>query len=261
MYYLCRKLKDESIMELFDFVWIQDFHSKIEDLKQLAMYEDWDYKNNPLGCNPILENYVKHTFSKLYEENKIFIQDSYAVFNIGLVTDLQEEIYALLQKNKKTNSTIPWFFIGWKKASERDLMRFTSLPETANYFCSAADLIYDTSLELRPNVNHIIEDNIDRFPQNLRSMDSYQLSVLLEGTIRDAIKRIKRNYKTAVPQYYNHKLQLLLPLCLTSKAIADLALVIEKENGVYRGTTCLTLDMAINNARLIAKPDDEWLKA
>jgi hypothetical protein len=53
---------------------------------------------------------------------------------------------------------------------------------------------------------------------------------------------------------------LLLPLCLNTKAKADLALVIEKENGVYRASTCLTLDMAINNARLIAKPDDEWLK-
>jgi hypothetical protein len=34
--------------------------------------------------------------------------------------------------------------------------------------------------------------------------------------------------------------------------------VVERENDVYRANTCLTLDMAINNARLIAKPDDEW---
>ncbi len=91
-------------------------------------------------------------------------------------------------------------------------------------------------------------------------MDRYQLAVLLEGTIKDAVRRVKRNYKTAVPQFYNGNLQLLLPICLSSKASADLALVVSKENGVYRATTCLTLDMAINNARLIAKPDDEWLK-
>ena len=105
-----------------------------------------------------------------------------------------------------------------------------------------------------------IEDNIDRFPFAFQKMDRYQLSVLLEGTINDAKRRIRRNYKTAVPQYYKGKLQLLLPLCLTSKASADLALVVEKENNIYRASTCLTLDMAINNARLIAKPDDEWLK-
>lgn len=247
-------------MKLFDYVWFNMFHDRIDELKQMAMQEDWDYKKNPLGCHPILENYVKHTFAKLYEEGKILTQGNYAVFNVGLVTELQEEIYALLQQNKRQGTTIPWFFIGWKKASDRDLLKFTTLPENANYFNSTTDLIYDTSIELRTNVNHIIEDNLDRFPPQLQQMDKYQLGVLLQGTINDAVKRIKRNYKTAVPQYYNHKIQLLLPLCLTSKANADLALVIEKENGVYRGSTCLTLDMAINNARLIAKPDDEWLK-
>lgn len=49
---------------------------------------------------------------------------------------------------------------------------------------------------------------------------------------------------------------------------ADLALAVYKIKGkqpdgldsFYSGRTCLTLDMAINNARLIAKPDEEWLK-
>ena len=79
-------------------------------------------------------------------------------------------------------------------------------------------------------------------------------------SLEDAKKRVRRNYKTAIPQYYDGKIQLLLPLCLTSKTDADLALVVERGNNVYRASTCLTLDMAINNARLIAKPDDEWLK-
>ena len=99
-----------------------------------------------------------------------------------------------------------------------------------------------------------------RFPAPVNSWDNYQLGTLLQGTIEDAKRRIKRNYKTAIPQFYKGKLQLLLPLCLTSKAKADLALVVEKENNIYRASTCLTLDMAVNNARLIAKPDDEWLK-
>lgn len=246
-------------MKLFEFAWFNDFHKSIEELKQMAMTEDWDYKNHRLGKNPILENYVNHTFVKLYEEGKVIDQNGYAVFNTGLVTANQEEIYAFFQSNRRPGS-IKWFFLGWRKASDRDLMKFTNLPETANYFENSSDLIYDTKLELRPNVDHIIDDNLHRFPTSLQSMDKYQLGVLLQGTINDAIKRIKRNYKTAVPQYYGGKLQLLLPLCLTSKANADLALVIEKENGVYRASTCLTLDMAINNARLIAKPDDEWLK-
>lgn len=246
-------------MKLFDYTWFSDFHGSIEELKSIAMKEDWDYKKNPIGKNPILENYIKHTFVKLYEGKKVLEQNGYSVFNTGLVTDYQEEIFAFSQYNKR-QSSIKWFFIGWRKSSDRDLMKFTKLPKNANYFDNSSDLIYDTKLNLRPNINHIIDDNITRFPTALQTMDKYQLGVLLEGTINDAIKRIRRNYKTAVPQYYDGRLQLLLPLCLTSKASADLALVIEKENDVYRASTCLTLDMAINNARLIAKPDDEWLK-
>lgn len=246
-------------MELFDYVWIPNFFDQIRDLKNLAMNEDWDYKKNPTGKNPILVNYIKHTFKKLYDENKVLEQGGYAIFNTGLVTDLQEEIFAFLQKNRREGSK-PWFFIGWRKQSDRDLLKFSSLPDVANYFENSSDLIYDTKLELRSNVNHIIEDNLARFPLSVQQMDKYQLGVILEGTIKDAQRRIRRNYKTAVPQYYNGKLQLLLPLCLTSKGVADLALVIDKENGIYRASTCLTLDMAINNARLIAKPDDEWLK-
>lgn len=41
---------------------------------------------------------------------------------------------------------------------------------------------------------------------------------------------------------------------------ADLALVSEDHGAFYRASTCLTLDMAYNNARQLAKPDRDWLK-
>ena len=49
-------------VKLFEYAWFIDFHEAIEDLK---------YKNSPIGKNPILENYIKHTFVKLYEEQKV----------------------------------------------------------------------------------------------------------------------------------------------------------------------------------------------
>ena len=128
-------------MKLFEYTWFTDFHGAIEDLKSIAMKEDWDYKNNPIGKNPILENYIKHTFVKLYEEHKVLEQNGYSLFNTGLVTDYQEEIFALCQKNRRPGS-IQWFFLGWRKASDRDLMKFTSLPENANYFENSSELIY-----------------------------------------------------------------------------------------------------------------------
>lgn len=247
-------------LELFDYAWFGDFKLCLKELETLAMSECWDYNLSPTGDLPILFNYIHHTFNKLNSESKVVIVNDNCVFNTGLVTNNQEEIFAFFSKNMKPKAKQNWFFKGWKKKSDRDLMVFSSLPDVANYFDNPNDLIYDTRLELRVNIDHIIDDNKSRFPTTLPT-DNYVLSVLLNGSIEEAKRRLRRNYKTAIPQYFNGKIQLLLPLCLTSKSKADLALVIEKENGNYRATTILTLDMAINNARLIAKPDDEWLKA
>ena len=40
---------------------------------------------------------------------------------------------------------------------------------------------------------------------------------------------------------------------------ADVAIAVSKKDNCYQGHTCLTLDMAYNNARLIAKPESNWL--
>ena len=52
------------------------------------------------------------------------------------------------------------------------------------------------------------------------------------------------------------KQQLLLPLCLEDVNRADLALSIDRVGNVYRAATVLTLDMAYNNARLVATPTE-----
>lgn len=84
--------------------------------------------------------------------------------------------------------------------------------------------------------------------------------MILRGAIENARERVRRNYKAAVPQYYQGRVQLLLPLCLAAPGSADLALVVERLEGFYRGSTCLTLDMAYNNARQLARPDRDWLQ-
>ena len=84
----------------------------------------------------------------------------------------------------------------------------------------------------------------------------------LEGAIEEVKKKVKTNYKVAVPQYYKGRIQLLLPLCLTPNSPnPDLALVVHKIDDItYTARTCLTLKMAYNNARLIVKPQSAWLK-
>ena len=79
-----------------------------------------------------------------------------------------------------------------------------------------------------------------------------------------SIKRVAWNFKTAVPQYYPRvkRLQLLLPICLMSDEQTDMALAVEKTpSGSYLGHTVLALDWAYKNARLICRPDSDWLDA
>ncbi|WP_313346926.1 DUF3825 domain-containing protein [Sedimentibacter sp.] len=56
------------------------------------------------------------------------------------------------------------------------------------------------------------------------------------------------------------KIQLLLPLFMQSRDIADLAIVVDKGEYDYVGKTILTLEWAYVNSRRIVKPDVDWLK-
>jgi len=95
------------------------------------------------------------------------------------------------------------------------------------------------------------------------------LTTRFKNALDIALSRVAWNYKTAIPVYYveGHKLSLLLPLALEKKGVIDVALVCEhkvneKESvNNYVGRTIFTLQMAYNNARLITRPDSDWLMA
>lgn len=247
---------------IFEFAYIPDVDLKLQDLAKLAESEDWTYKKSeseyPL---PVLFSYISYTYKRLIEEDKIVISESgeWACFNTGLVTENQESIFATFSKNK-TEDKEPWYFRDWVRKGQWELNKYDQLPEMADYFEDPKCLVLDTRKEIRINVEHIVEENKNRFPEPFASMDSYALQTLLKGAIDNAKERIKRSYKTAIPQYYDGHVQLLLPLCLSNAALADLALVVERHENFYRASTCLTLDMAYNNARQISRPDRDWLK-
>ncbi|MCS2900106.1 DUF3825 domain-containing protein [Bacteroides thetaiotaomicron] len=58
------------------------------------------------------------------------------------------------------------------------------------------------------------------------------------------------------------KFNYYFPLCLTpGSPNPDLALVIYKvDEQTYCARTCLTIQMAYTNARLIVRPQSDWLK-
>lgn len=242
------------------------FENTLNVLKNMAMDEKWEYNTTTVERSlPILYNYIVHTFARIQEEAKILTCGDHSCFNTGLVTNNQEEIFMLFKRNKNKNG---WMYQDFCKDSSNNMVKFNTLPERASYFSDNSELIYDTRLDLRVNIDHIVddEDNFKRFPADIQQLPKHQLINTFKGAIDHAKKRVKRNYLTAIPQYYRGKytasahLQLLLPLCLKDASKADLALAVYKTGNTYSGRTCLTLDMAINNARLITKPDDEWLK-
>ena len=54
-------------------------------------------------------------------------------------------------------------------------------------------------------------------------------------------------------------MQYLLPVYLTNMQKPDLAMTLTVMDGYYLGNTCLTLEMAYLNARVVARPMAPWL--
>jgi hypothetical protein len=252
-----------SSRPLFRFAIIPNMSDQLPRLVALAEREDWNYRHaESPHPYPILFNYLHHTFDRLSEEDKIAVSrdGEHACWNSGLVTIHQEPIYLLIDRNLFDNDDRPWHFRDFYRKGEHHLNYFEALPDMAHYFDDPTCLVLDTRYDLRPNIEHVIAENRERFPDQYQAMSDYQLQTVVRGAIENAKERVRRNYKAAVPQFYRGRVQLLLPLCLETPTRADLALVVEKFEGFYRASTCLTLDMAYNNARQLARPDTDWLQ-
>ena len=253
------------------FAHLGNFQNHIDDLARLAQVESWDFHQEKKKANPVLHNYLRQTFKRLQEEEKIEYTISpdgkeFACFNTGLVTEKQEDIFAYFIKSRRKNHPdsyikFPkWTLKKFERESFRIMSYFSDQPRVANYITNAADLVYDTSKRLVPDYEHIIDEREKRFPESFRTWGKQELIGRLRNAISLAEKRVRRNYKTAVPQYYEGTIQLLLPLCLETPSRIDMALVIAKEHEIYRANTVIPLDWAYQNARLLAPHDRGWLR-
>ena len=263
--------------DLFDFSWIpprgpdvpasKGFESRLRDLAERAQLETWGTDlAQPLA---VLSNYIRYTFKRLVHEGKIVEgTDSagvrIAMFNTGLFTPNYEAIFAFFEANRDRTRQ-PWVFKDFLVESDRRVSFLADRPRPARYFDKPGELIYEPDVEVIPNLDHILDHNVERYPTDLRS-SPHKRRMILQGAIAEAGKRAQMNYKVAVPQFYfGHEgsgeghIQLLVPLCFDEPARADLALVLEREPQAYRAFTVLPLDVAYKNARLIARPSSDWL--
>lgn len=244
-------------MELFDFAYCPRYNRSIISLAALVP-EKWSFADT--NDNGILKNYIRHTFIRLYDEHKVIETDKYAIFNTGLFDTYYKPVFAYFVPNLNTEQQ-KWCLDSFITEYQLSTLGISQIPERANYFDNPSELVFDTRLEIIAQYEHIFgdEENIERLPASIRN--SSMKSILFDGALQIAKRMLEANYKTAVPQFYKGKIQLLLPICLQDQNKPDLALTcVKTEDGSkYLGCTCLTLEMAYNNARLIAKPESNWL--
>ena len=254
------------------------YDKKIRTLAQKELVPEKWTSTADHGEYDILRYYISDTFEKLWDEREeapenernqyIYEESTGLCFNTGLQDINWQNIYFCCIKNDRADKQ-PWKFIGFYNSYNINMAQ-SKVPSSAveslrrpNYFKNPSDLVFDVRLDIVPQWNHIIGDaeNFNRIPESIRINGQEFCRNLIDGAIRTAKKRIESNYKTAVPQWYRDKIQLLVPLYLTNPNIPDLALVVSKnEDGTqYLGHTCLTIDMAYSNARLITKPESFWL--
>jgi hypothetical protein len=187
-----------------------------------------------------------------------------------------------------------WFLKTWARSGDRQLTEFPSLPQLASYWTDPADLIFNPALHVELNVDHIARDNVNRFPVELGGQldrngvpldlqltpeaedeePGSDLEILpvhhvqhvplatrnaLDGAMKHSVRLARRSYRLAVPQFHHGRIQLLLPLYLRDANRADLALTLERHGDWYRAATVLYPDWAYRHARLLTRPNSEWL--
>jgi len=248
--------------------WEKPFQS----LAGMAKKEEWNfqrvqfttkYRNQKL---PILTNYLNYTFLRLQDLGRLaYSDDSQKMcFNTGLQTPEEKDIYAIFCRHQAPDKCRrpQWIFELFAESYNSALRQFTRLPEIATYMTDPADLVFDPKLEIDVNYDHMLNsaDNVERLPDTLKNNTRTAL-LALKGSIESLRDKVMRNYKVAIPHWYGNRIQLLLPLYLTNDAIADNALIVDKDKRtqLYLARTILTMDMAYIDARIITRPDREWL--
>jgi len=249
------------------FAHFDNYGTAIESLAGLAEEEDWSFGSGD-GRQQfefgVLSSYLKSTYRRVAQESKVLFspEGGFACFDTGLLSrDQLEPLYALFVPNSHPAATSFWKFQTFFRQGEHHIQRFDGTPEKASYWDSPSQLVYDARRELVVNKEHIVQSNKGRFPAPFDSWDDFVLQNYLDGCIGASVESVRRNYRLAIPQYFfpSGTIQLLLPLYLSERGVADLALVVDDYQTIYRASTCLTLDMAYSNARLLARLEKNWL--
>lgn len=192
--------------------WAFIFEGKYQELANKALEENWWFGEKQKTFDNgnkdwrILKSYLSTTFTKLYHDKKIEFSDDeqYAAFNTGLVErTYYSPIIACFGKNTHQDKKQQWVlqeFSVWEETSFAD--KFSEIPERANYFDDPNNMFLDCELarKISPKYNHIIVDNIDRFPleylndtiKESISLSDFNLRAILQSFSEDTASYEKK---------------------------------------------------------------------
>lgn len=253
IYYLALIGSVDPGSEMERYVYIPDFSRMTKQLSDIAIDEDWEGGEDEEQLEPrhILAQYIRFTFYKCMLDGLLEVNEQgNAIFNTGLVNNLYDDIYCYLKINTNINDALKrkWIFSGFACIGSDGIGKeisagFNRYPEPPKYISPdhPEGIIFDTSKSIYLDYDHIIDDNIDRFPPEylektfmnipeiadvIKTKDEYfnqriyrkrlnaailqdqtgiirgRIKMDLENAVKLAVKSCRWDYKTAVPVYY-----------------------------------------------------------
>ncbi len=222
-------------------------------------------------------NYLNYTFKRLLELEKIspgkhFVYSNdkqWVAFNTGLQNVHGSDLLATFERYKSrpglpARPSPEWVFKGCYTPTDRFYRdKFgKNFAEIASYCKDSRDYIFDTTYHLERDVfDHLFERAKER--AGLPNAPDEVVRNYLRGALENLIPKICRNYKIAIPVYFveEKRMQLLLPFVSASNASDVSCFLVDRNDDTktYQLKTIYDLDQAYFSARLITRPNKDWL--
>ena len=238
---------------------------------------------------------LKNDAGKVHQVFSIPKENDAMVFCTGLVTpdeDGAHYIYAYCSSPNKDGiyQNIEWLSHSGSRAkgvTYNPKLAFDNnrinhgLPYPPHWVSAPERLLFDyrfgsiTEGQIRFSESHIYKNLCERLPDPIRDQfreefpcyedKKAEFKEYLENAWRVTRKILQKSFKVAIPTYYRGEIQMLVPLYFdnNNKQEASVALVVTLDKtgqSHYFCPTCLTLEMARVDSRVITRIDDTWLK-
>lgn len=229
--------RPDPIRDLAQLMEIGTWDQALGTLATAAAPERWNYPGEGVGKASrygILREYLSATLARVRAEGRLATSadGSLAAFDTGLMTPMDEELYAVLSP---TGTDIPWHLDGFATAGAGELgsrlvASLSELPARATYLASVDDVALRDGAPTVADYRSLLGDGLARLPQGF-------LSAQLDGT--DAAHELDGLFRATTPQGRRDALRRL------SRAITG-------EPGRYR-RICRAIDDAIDLAQRRAR--------